>query len=275
LFTAVHLKVLKAMLYSPAGRGSKVIAGDVGLGINKTQGIINNLRDFGMIETRRVRDPNGTIRGEITFTELGYRAAAIDKTTADDSSHLITNNRSDSSHVIQLTEYLGYAEKGKARMDYFEFEEDRLAAAEKARAEKHRAKEEANAKKAEAQRMKKRDTDPAKWTITDTAFEFAEQMHQIWHVKPWKVTTSRFRVALANSRNEHGTTGPIEKVMIDLYFQQIKHNTQINDPEHIWKRFIQQYYSLMVEAQRLMITPEDVKRAKEKSMKSRERLRDV
>jgi len=60
-----------------------------------------------------------------------------------------------------------------------------------------------------------------------------------------------------------------------LYFQQIKHNTQINDPEHIWKRFIQQYYSLMVEAQRLMITPEDVKRAKEKSMKSRERLRDV
>ena len=87
MFTAVHLKVLKAMLYSPAGRGSKVIAGDVGLGINKTQGIINNLRDFGMIETRRVRDPNGTIRGEITFTELGYRAAAIDKTTADDSSH--------------------------------------------------------------------------------------------------------------------------------------------------------------------------------------------
>jgi hypothetical protein len=276
VFTAVHLKVLKAMLYSPAGRGSKVIAGDVGFGINKTQGIINSLRDMGLIETIRYQDPSTRQPvAAIHITKAGLDAAAIDKTATDDSSHLITNNRSDSSHVIQLTEYLGYAEKEKARMEYFEFEEDRLAAAEKARAEKHRAKEEANAKKAEERRMTKRDTDPAKWTITDTAFEFAEQMHQLWHVKPWKVTTSRFRVALANARNEHGTTGPIEKVMIDLYFQQIKHNTQINDPEHIWKRFIQQYYSLMVEAQRLMITPEDVKRAKEKSMKSRERLRDV
>jgi hypothetical protein len=271
VFTAVHLKVLKAMLYSPSGRGSKAIAGDVGLGINKTQGIINNLRDWGYIKTVRYRDPmSKTFKARIEMTKDGLYAAALDKVPLGNSSLI------DSSYIYKYTEYIGYADTKDKVMTYFEFEEDREEAMRRAREEKRRAREEAQAKKAEEQRMKKRDkADPSKWTLTDTAFEFADQMHKLWHVKPWRVTTSRFRIALAKAQAEFGTNGAIEKVMIDLYFQQIKHNTKINDPEHIWRRFIAQYGSLQIEAERLMITPEDIQRAKEKSMKSRMRLRDV
>jgi len=270
VFTELHLKVLRAMLASPSRRGSRAIAGDVGIGVNKTQGIINNLKDLGMIESKRVRDLDGTVRGEISFTELGYRAAAVDKATIDNSSLI------DSSYLLKYTEYIDEVDKEKAHMTYFEFAEDREEAARRERERKHREKQEAQEKKAEERRMKKRDkNNPSSWTITDTAFEFAEQMHKLWHVKPWRVTTSRFRVALAKAQAEFGTSGPIEKVMIDLYFKQIKHNTSITDPEHVWKRFIAQYGSLMIEAERQMVTPDDIQQAKEKSMKSRGRLRDV
>lgn len=269
MFTELHLKVLKAMIYSPSGRGSKAIAGNVGLGINKTQGLINGLRDMGLIETVRYQDPSSRQPvAAINITKAGLDAAAIDKTATSYSSLI------DSSNLLKYTEYIDYVDEKDKPMTYFEFEEDRLEAARKAREEKHRAKEEAQAKKAEEQRMKKRDkADPAKWTVTDTAFEFAEQMYEYWHIKPWKVTRSPFRVALANAQKEFGTSGPIEKVMIDLYFQQIKHNTSLNDPDLIWKMFIKQYGSLMIQAQRLMVTPEDIQAEKQKSMKSRERFR--
>ncbi len=152
--------------------------------------------------------------------------------------------------------------------------EDIEKARQRAREAKYREKEEAKAKKNEI-RMQKRSGDPANWSVTDTAFEFANRMHELWHVKPWSVTTSRFRIALANAQSDHGTNGTIEKIMIDLYFQQIKHDTSINDPEHIWKRFIQQFAGLKIQAERLMVTPEDIETEKVKAEKSWDWVNDV
>jgi hypothetical protein len=145
--------------------------------------------------------------------------------------------------------------------------EDIEKARQRAREAKYREKEEAKEQK-NAVRMQKRSGDPANWSITDTAFEFANRMHELWHVKPWAVTTSRFRIALAKAQSEHGTNGTLEKMMIDLYFQQIKHDKSIDDPEHIWKRFIQQFAGLKIQAERLMVTPEDIETEKVKSEKS-------
>jgi hypothetical protein len=64
-------------------------------------------------------------------------------------------------------------------------------------------------------------------------------------------------------------------MMIDLYFQQIKHDTAINDPEHIWKRFIQQFAGLKIQAERLMVTPEDIETEKVKAEKSWDWVNDV
>jgi len=100
-------------------------------------------------------------------------------------------------------------------------------------------------------------------------------MHELWHVKPWSVTTSRFRIALADARSTYDTTGDVEKVMIDLYFKQIKHDTKINDPEIIWKRFIMQFNGLKIQAKRIMVTPEDMEREKELARKSQEWMDNV
>ncbi len=145
--------------------------------------------------------------------------------------------------------------------------EDIDKARQRARDAKFREKEEAAAKKVESW-IKRRSIDPAKWSVTDTAFEFANRMHELWHVKPWSVSKSRFRIALAQAQSTHGTNGTIEKVMIDLYFQQIKHDKSIDDPEHVWKRFIQQFAGLKIQAERLMVTPEDIETEKVKSEKS-------
>ena len=145
--------------------------------------------------------------------------------------------------------------------------EDIEQARQRAREAKFREKEEAAAKKVESW-IKRRSIDPAKWSVTDTAFEFANRMHELWHVKPWSVSKSRFRIALAQAQSTHGTNGTIEKIMIDLYFQQIKHDKSIDDPEHVWKRFIQQFAGLKIQAERLMVTPEDIETEKVKSEKS-------
>ena len=145
--------------------------------------------------------------------------------------------------------------------------EDIEQARQRAREAKFREKEEAAAKKVESW-IKRRSIDPSKWSVTDTAFEFANRMHELWHVKPWSVSKSRFRIALAQAQSTHGTNGTIEKIMIDLYFQQIKHDKSIDDPEHVWKRFIQQFAGLKIQAERLMVTPEDIETEKVKSEKS-------
>ena len=166
--------------------------------------------------------------------------------------------------------YQEYDLKIGASMDDFPASydpEDIEQARQRAREAKFREKEEAAAKKVESW-IKRRSIDPAKWSVTDTAFEFANRMHELWHVKPWSVSKSRFRIALAQAQSTHGTNGTIEKIMIDLYFQQIKHDKSIDDPEHVWKRFIQQFAGLKIQAERLMVTPEDIETEKVKSEKS-------
>ena len=196
------------------------------------------------------------------------------------NSRLSTN----SLLAVKQTEYLGAAEdeykivnlKPGGAVDFpSSYDPDDLSKdRERSRTNKYLAKENASKKKYE-QRMQRRSGDPSNWSVTDTAFEFANIMHELWHVKPWSVTTSRFRIALADARSTYDTTGDVEKVMIDLYFKQIKHDTKINDPEIIWKRFIMQFNGLKIQAKRIMVTPEDMEREKELARKSQEWMDNV
>jgi hypothetical protein len=56
--------------------------------------------------------------------------------------------------------------------------------------------------------------------------------------------------------------------MMDRYLSQIAHETSINNPEHIWKRFIQQFGSLAIEVKRAMVTDDDLETAKVAAEKS-------
>ena len=236
---------------------------------------LRELREAGLIVTRK-EHINGHI---MTISHVvdpdswtAETAVLIQHTTL--YSLLSTN----SLYSKKQTNYLGEPEetyqeydlKIGASVDDFPASydpEDIEQARQRAREAKFREKEEAAAKKVESW-IKKRSIDPAKWSVTDTAFEFANRMHELWHVKPWSVSKSRFRIALAQAQSTHGTNGTIEKIMIDLYFQQIKHDKSIDDPEHVWKRFIQQFAGLKIQAERLMVTPEDIETEKVKSEKS-------
>ena len=236
---------------------------------------LRELREAGLIVTRK-EHINGHI---MTISHVvdpdswtAETAVLIQHTTL--YSLLSTN----SLYSKKQTEYIGepdeiyqeYDLKIGASVDDFPASydpEDIEQARQRAREAKYREKEEAKEQKNKI-RMQKRSGDPANWSITDTAFEFANRMHELWHVKPWAVTTSRFRIALAKAQSEHGTNGTLEKMMIDIYFQQIKHDKSIDDPEHIWKRFIQQFAGLKIQAERLMVTPEDIETEKVKSEKS-------
>jgi hypothetical protein len=236
---------------------------------------LRELREAGLIVTRK-EHINGHIMTISHVVEpdswTAETAVLIQHTTL--YSLLSTN----SLYSKKQTNYLGEPEetyqeydlKIGASVDDFPASydpEDIDKARQRARDAKFREKEEAAAKKVESW-IKRRSIDPAKWSVTDTAFEFANRMHELWHVKPWSVSKSRFRIALAQAQSTHGTNGTIEKVMIDLYFQQIKHDKSIDDPEHIWKRFIQQFAGLKIQAERLMVTPEDIETEKVKSEKS-------
>jgi len=243
---------------------------------------LRELRELGLIETKKVRI-NGRIMTVSNVVDAYYWTAE----TGALLQHTPLNSLLSTNSLFskKQTEYIGgpdesyqeYDLKIGASVDDFPASydpEDIEKARQRARDAKHREKEEVKAKKNEI-RMQKRSGDPANWSITDTAFEFANRMHELWHVKPWAVTTSRFRIALAKAQSEHGTNGTLEKIMIDLYFQQIKHDTAINDPEHIWKRFIQQFAGLKIQAERLMVTPEDIETEKVKAEKSWDWVTDV
>ena len=109
---------------------------------------------------------------------------------------------------------------------------------------------------------------PALWSADKSSTEFVRRLEDMWHVKPWTVAKSRFKIAFANARKTHGTDGELELLMMDRYFSQLAHETHINDPEHIWKRFISQFGSLAIDCRRANVTDEDLETAKVSAEKS-------
>jgi len=121
--------------------------------------------------------------------------------------------------------------------------------------------------------MVRRSPDPSKWSVTDSAYEFASKMLDLFHVLPWHIGESRFRIALANARSLYGTTGYYENLMYEKFFKQISHNKKINDPEIIWKMFIKQFGSLLADIRLSDVTEERTEAATVQSEKSIDRLK--
>lgn len=160
-------------------------------------------------------------------------------------------------------------------MEYFESEDERLEAQRKWREKKHAEKMKAHETRRQEKMLKRNPLNAISWSPTDSSFEFAEQMHDLWHIQPWQVTRSRFRYALDAKRKEFNTNGAIELQMMKLFFSQIKHDTKISDPEIVWKRFIVQFHNLLAEVNRSTVTPEKMEAIKEKSTRSLDWMDDV
>lgn len=228
---------------------------------------LKELRDLGLIETKRA-----VIKGKyVTYSQL---------TSGSPETELLSQQSQQNSYK-SLIAYSYISKPNSERssrevnVEYFESEDERLEAQRKWREKKHVEKMEAHESRRQDKMLRRNPANASGWSPTDSAFEFAEQMHNLWHIQPWQVTRSRFRYALADKRKEYNTDGALELQMMVLFFSQIKHDTKLSDPEIVWKRFILQFYNLLTEVQRSMVTPEKMEAIKKKSTRSLDWMNDV
>ena len=228
---------------------------------------LKELRDTGLIETKRA-----VINGKyVTYSQL---------TDGSPETELLSQQSQQNSYK-SLIAYSFISKPNseqssrEVNVEYFESEDERLEAQRKWREKKHAEKMEVHESRRQEKMLRRNPANASGWSPTDSAFEFAEQMHNLWHIQPWQVTRSRFRYALADKRKEYNTDGALELQMMALFFSQIKHDTKLSDPEIVWKKFILQFHNLLTEVQRSMVTPEKMEAIKEKSTRSLDWMNDV
>jgi hypothetical protein len=97
--------------------------------------------------------------------------------------------------------------------------------------------------------------DPVSWTCKDVAYEFSDRMANIWSIKPFSVTQSRFVQALAVFRKQHDTDGALELAIVDLFFSTLQHD-KYTDGNHLWRAFLYKAPSLIQTARERTISVE-------------------
>ena len=95
----------------------------------------------------------------------------------------------------------------------------------------------------------------SKWNSKDVAYEFADRMLDMWNIPPFRVTQTRFVMALAGLRKRFETNGAIEVAMIDIFFSSIQHD-KYKDGNHLWRSFIRIAPSIVEQARIAVTTPE-------------------
>ena len=279
----VLMEIASKELYGGANALSEVFVE----GRDACQKSLNELKAAGLTCTKKQKFSNGAYRTIIEITPAGWdlletRISKVLRTRAlciqtQSNSRLSTNSlflnkqeRIPDGVGEENEEYILKYLYGGQMSDYPAAYDPEDVAELRAKYERKKAEEyrEAKQKKHDAVVASSVDQSPALWSADKSSTEFVRRLGDMWHVKPWVVSKSRFKIAFANARKAHGTNGELELLMMDRYFSQIKHETQISDPEHIWKRFISQFGSLAIDCKRANVTDEQLQLAKVRAAKS-------
>lgn len=233
--------------------------------------VLKELREVGLISTTRE-----TVNGKfVTVSRLtdGSPKTELLLQQYEQNSNLILNAYS----LKSLERVHGGAVKGANVEDYslgrYEVDEDdRQEQIRKAR--KKTQDDYAELKTAEATRKSeaKSAQAPIDWSTDASVYEFADRMGHMWNVQPWTTARTRFKGAFAKCRKIHSTNGEIELKMMDRFFAGLEHQKHINDPEVIWKMFIKNYASILLDVERSTVTQEDIAVAEDISARQMERF---
>ena len=280
MITARAIGVLEELALNPdhgAARGLSTVLGE---GRDAIQTAINELRDLGYVETISYGRGLKVLRVSSTGFQFLESRTSILLSRLNSNINIYAYLADKQERVLDGVEYKNKIELNIGGEVSFlgQMDSDPNEVAERVRKdrEKRQAEYLANKNKIASERITaKQSKTPFDWTPTDVSYEFASRVQSLWHVKPWSVAKTRFKIALTNARKEHGTNGEIENKMMDLYFMQISHETHLIEPEIIWKRFIMQFSNLSVEAKRSMVTKEQIEIIEEESQSGREWLRNV
>ena len=112
--------------------------------------------------------------------------------------------------------------------------------------EEEKAKWAETSEKKHRAQFKARSLKPDKktWTPTDISFEFSDRVNSFWHIPPWRVTQTRFRMILADMRRRHDTNGFIEYSMIDIFFE-TEPILEFKNADYVMMRFFYRFPMLL------------------------------
>jgi hypothetical protein len=267
--------------------GAKALSEVFVEGRDACQKSLNELKKAGLTRTTKQKYSNGAYRSIIEITPAGWDllesriSKVLESRTlciqTESNSRLSTNSLfADKQERIpdgvggENEEYILKYLYGGHMSDYPAAYDPEDVAELRVKYERKKAEEYREAKQQKHDSVVAASvTQPkALWSADKSSTEFVRRLGDMWHVKPWVVSKSRFKIAFANARKAHGTDGELELLMMDRYFSQLAHETHINDPEHIWKRFVSQFGSLAIDCRRASVTDEDLETAKVSAEKS-------
>ena len=287
MITARALGVLMEIASKELYGGARALSEVFVEGRDACQKSLNELKAAGLTRTTKQKYSNGAYRSIIEITPAGWdvletRISEVLKTRSlciqtESYSRLSTNSlyadkQERVPDVVGEETFVKVDFKAGGEMTFLgQMDNDPDEVQE--RIQKDRARraseyQEAKLKKHQDSVTSLQSQSPALWSADKSSTEFVRRLEDMWHVKPWTVAKSRFKIAFANARKTHGTDGELELLMMDRYFSQLAHETHINDPEHIWKRFISQFGSLAIDCRRANVTDEDLETAKVSAEKS-------
>jgi transcription initiation factor IIE alpha subunit len=234
------------------------------------QTALRELRDAGLIMTRKERTPRGVATVSYV-TEKGFLEA-----NSWGSQNVLQIQQSEQNSIIQVLtnsainikrvtiagrlgdETMGYDFFDKtSNSEALEREDERV----KNIAAKRKEYNDAKMRYYEVLSNSKDNREVKDWTVKDSVIEFASHMNDRWDIKPWNMSGSRFFEALGSARKKYDTNGVIEREMINLFFTQLKRNKE-SDGDKLWKLFISRFSELSNQARLRITSPELMERAK-------------
>lgn len=233
-----------------------------GLSRRKSLAVLQELREANCLKmTRLVGGGTKTkvVMSDVTKSVIsGYRHIAVQLVSN------ISNSYTASTTNIATNKFFDEVEGKGTDVGYDFFESTSSSDDEFIRErEKHMARKKAEyqeAREAKAQQRKdqhRSKVPPASWTCKDVAYEFADRMSNIWTIKPFSITQSRFVQALSVFRKQNDTNGEVELKLIELFFATLQHD-KYTDGNHLWRAFLYKAPSLVTQARESIMTQEQI-----------------
>ena len=234
------------------------------------QTALRELRDAGLIMTRKERTPRGvatvsyvTEKGFLEANSWGSQNVLQIQQSEQNSLIQVLTNSAINIKRVTIAGRLGDEIMGYDFFDKTSNSEALEREAERVKAEAIKRQEHNDAKMRDHELLanSKDNREVKDWTVKDSVIEFASQMSNRWNVKPWSMAGSRFFEALGSARKKYDTNGVIEREMMYLFFTQLKLNKE-SDGDKLWKLFISRFSELSNQARLRVTSPELMERAK-------------
>jgi hypothetical protein len=230
----------------------------------KSLNIWRELRESKLIIAKKNKIIGTVLELTSRSLELTNTVSSVSTVTAVQLVSSIYNSNTASTSNKATNKFLDEVEGKEKQVGYDFFKktssEDSEVLVERAKHLVQKKAEYAEVREAKAQRRKdlhRSKIAPSDWTCKDVAYEFGDRMADIWSIKPFSVTQSRFVQALSVFRKQHDTNGEVELKLIELFFSTLKAE-KYTDGNHLWRAFLYKAPSLLMQARESIITVEQM-----------------